>query len=145
MIIRCDASQLEQVVPLFDAYRQFYRRSGDIDGARRFLQDRLSRGESVMFAALNGARKFVGFTQLYPLFSSVSMRPMWLLNDLFVIPECRRSGWGRALLDAARDWARQSDARGVMLETEAANTDAQRLYESTGYRRNTNFFYELEV
>lgn len=145
MIIRCDTHHVEQIVPLFDAYRQFYRRSEDIEGARRFLRDRLSRGESVVFAALNDVKTFVGFTQLYPLFSSVSMRSTWLLNDLFVIPECRRSGWGRALLDAARDWARQSGARSVMLETEAANTDAQRLYESVGYRRITNFFYELEV
>lgn len=145
MIIRCDTSHLDRVVPLFDAYRQFYRRSSDPEAAHTFLSDRLSRRESVLFAAVDDTDRFVGFTQLYPMFSSVSMRPMWLLNDLFVIPECRQTGWGHALLDAARDWARQTGARGMILETEANNTGAQKLYESYGYRRISNVFYELEV
>src|SRR3954471_14138702 len=103
-IIPITADQVEVVVLLFNAYRQFYGRPSDLDGARRFLAERLGRGESVVFAVVEGGRA-LGFTQLYPSFSSASMRPIWVLNDLFVSEDARRRGVGSLLLRAARDYA----------------------------------------
>src|SRR5262252_8860136 len=92
-LIRVTPGQVELVVPLFDAYRRFYGQPPDPDGARRFLAERLGRGESVIYAVVEDGRA-LGFTQLYPSFSSVSMKPIWILNDLFVTEEARRRGSG---------------------------------------------------
>jgi ribosomal protein S18 acetylase RimI-like enzyme len=88
----------------------------------------------------------VGFVQLYPLFSSTAARPrrLWLLNDLYVAPEARSGGVGRALMDRARELAKATDAVGLELATARTNVRAQRLYESLGYRIDEHFLrYEL--
>lgn len=136
---------VDAVAPLFDAYRQFYRQPSDPALARAFLAERLARGESVVFVAERDGRA-VGFVQLYPLFSSTAARPrrLWLLNDLFVAPEVRGGGVGRALMDRARRLAEETGAVGVELATARTNTVAQRLYESLGYRVDEQFLrYEL--
>ena len=130
------------LAPLFDAYRQFYRQAPDLARARQFLTERLSRGESVVFlahTARNGDLVGCGFTQLYPLFSSVSCRPMWMLSDLFVEPSGRRAGVARRLMEAAHAFARAQGAATVELDTAHTNTTAQALYESPGYRRDLEF------
>ena len=53
---------LELIVPLFDAYRQFYRRPSDPDLARRFLRERFQHNESIIFLAVRGDGSAVGFT-----------------------------------------------------------------------------------
>ena len=133
------------VAPLFDAYRQFYEQPSDPALARAYIAERLERHESVIFLAERDGRP-VGFVQLYPLFSSTAARPrrLWLLNDLFVAPEARGGGVGRALMARARLLAQETDAVGLELATARGNTTAQRLYESLGYRRDDGFLrYEL--
>ena len=132
--------QGELVAGLFDAYRQFYGQPPDLGGARRFLGERLGRGESVIYAVVEGMRA-LGFTQLYPSFSSVSMRPIWILNDLFVAQDARRRGVGVRLLRAARDHARRTGAVRLALSTAVPNTTAQALYERDGWRRDTAFLH----
>ncbi len=137
--------QVELVAPLFDAYRQFYGQPPDPQGARRFLAERLGRGESVVYAVVEGGRA-LGFTQLYPSFSSVSMRPIWILNDLFVAEDARRRGVGGLLLRAARDHAVRTGAVRLALSTAVTNTAAQALYERDGWRRDTAFLhYEYQL
>ena len=138
--VRAGLDDLEAIVPLFDGYRQFYRQPTDPIGARAFLAERIKRDESVIFLAIvEGAA--VGFTQLYPLFSSVSMKRVWVLNDLFVAPSGRQAGAGRALLDRAERWARETGAKGLTLSTEITNVIAQRLYESAGWTKDDEFVH----
>jgi ribosomal protein S18 acetylase RimI-like enzyme len=145
IIRRAGPSDLDLVAPLFDAYRQFYEQPADLARSREFLRERLDRGDSVVLLALDGERP-LGFTQLYPLFSSISCRPLWLLNDLFVSPEARRLGVARLLMDRARDHAVETDACGLELATAHTNLQAQKLYESLGYRVDRDFRrYELRV
>jgi GNAT superfamily N-acetyltransferase len=132
-------ADLPLLVPLFDAYRQFYRSPADPQGAKRFLMQRFERNESVVFLAFDGAA-VVGFTQLYPSFSSVAMAPIFILNDLFVTPEARGCGAGSALLHAAADYGRTSGAVRLVLSTEVANTTAQSVYERLGWKRDTVFY-----
>ena len=135
----------DAVAPLFDAYRRFYEQPADPALARAFIAARLERGESVIFLAERDGRA-VGFVQLYPLFSSTAARPRrpWLLNDLFVAPEARGGGIGRALMARARRLAEETGASGLELATARTNIVAQRLYESLGYRRDDQFLrYEL--
>lgn len=135
----------ETIAPLFDAYRQFYRQTPDLPLARAFIQERLALQESVILLAEDAQGGLLGFTQLYPSFSSVSARRIWVLNDLFVSPDARGHGVGKALLEAAREHAVAAGAKRIVLST-AHDNPAQKLYESTGYRRDTAFLhYSLDV
>src|SRR5262245_30923234 len=111
-IMRAGAEHLDLVAPLFDAYRQFYRQEPDRSGTKRFLAERIRNGESVIFLAWdrlpNGEPHGVGFIQLYPSFSSVGMKRIWILNDLFVAPSARKAGVGRELMNHAKEFARST-------------------------------------
>ena len=74
----------------FDAYRQFYGRASDLSGAHAFLRERFDHGESVVFLAFDAGGQGVGFTQLYPSFSSTAMARIFVLNDLFVCASARQ-------------------------------------------------------
>jgi GNAT superfamily N-acetyltransferase len=144
-ILPLTADQVDLVAPLFDAYRQFYGQAPDPEGARHYLAERLGRGEAVIFAAVEDGAA-LGFTQLYPSFSSVSMKPIWILNDLFVAEAARRRGVGARLLAAAKEHARQAGAVRLALSTAVTNAAAQALYERDGWRRDAAFLhYEFEL
>ena len=139
-LINITPENVTLVAPLFDAYRQFYRQTSDLEGARQFLFERLQRGESVIFAMIENEIA-LGFTQLYPSFSSVSMKPIWILNDLFVSEQARRRGIGARLLLAARDHAMQTGAVRLELSTAVENVTAQALYEQGGWQKDTDFLH----
>lgn len=143
-IRKATIQDLNEVSILFDAYRQFYKQPGDLIGAHEFLKERLLHNESVIFIAFN-EEKATGFTQLYPIFSSVSMKKAWLLNDLFVAQSARRSGVAEALLDAAREHGIASGAKWLLLETAADNIPAQTLYSKNGWVRTEDLFYTLDL
>ena len=143
-IRQASLSDLDALVVLFDAYRRWYEQSGDLEAARDFLQARLEAGESTILMAFVGEQA-AGFTQLYPIFSSVRMRRAWLLNDLYIAEAHRRSGAGRALLDHAAAWVRAQKGAYLLLETAPDNLPAQGLYENHGWQREEHFFYTLEV
>lgn len=133
---------LHQVVPLFDAYRQFYKQQSDLQSAEQFLRERLAKNESVIYFAINHDDVGVGFTQLYPLFSSVSMQRYWLLNDLYVHPDYRGQGIAGQLLEKAKQLVIETGAKGFLLQTAADNVQAQKLYEKSGLKKETSLFYE---
>ena len=141
-IVDATAIDLDAVARLFDAYRVFYRQPSDLAGARRFIGERFARRDSVIYLALAGGTP-AGMAQLYPSLSSVSMRPIWILNDLFVAPEARGRGVGRRLMERCRELARASGAVRVELTTERTNTTAQALYEAVGYARDEVFYKYL--
>ena len=144
-ITKASTEMVEVVVPLFDAYRQFYEQPSDLEGARDFLAERLGRGESVIFLAREGGQ-CVGFAQLYPSFSSSSMQRIWILNDLFVLASARGHGVGRALLEQSKRLATETGAKELTLETAKNNLKAQRLYEGCGWKRDDVFCkYYLSV
>lgn len=138
-IIRAYPEHADLIAPLFDGYRQFYGQGSDIEAGRRFVLERLKNDESVIFLALSGVEG-VGFTQLFPAFSSVSMKRLWILNDLFVSPAARRRGVARMLLEQARQLAIETQSKGLVLET-AIDNPAQRVYESLGWQRDTGFYH----
>ncbi|MCK9397439.1 MAG: GNAT family N-acetyltransferase [Methylobacter sp.] len=132
-------SDLEALAPLFDGYRQFYGRASDLDAATEFLSARFNHGESVLFIA-HEDNKAIGFTQLYPSFSSVSLARIFVLNDLFVDEHARRKGAASKLMAAAVEYADSLGAIRVSLSTAATNEAAQRLYQSAGWKRDEQFF-----
>ncbi len=132
-------ADLAELAPLFDGYRQFYGQRADLARARDFLAERMERRESLLLLARDAQGSGVGFTQLYPLFSSVRTVRTWLLNDLFVAESARRQGIAAALLGAAADHARALGAASLSLSTALDNTPAQALYESLGWQRDHQF------
>ena len=136
---------LNQLVPLFDAYRRFYGQQSELTLARQFLGGRLTRNESVVLLAENDTGGAIGFVQLYPTFSSILAAPMYVLSDLFVIPDVRRRGVGTLLIKSAVETARAAGAVRVELATAITNISAQRLYESLGWRKDDFYLYGLSL
>ena len=133
-IIAVTQDDLETITPLFDAYRVFYGQTSNLAAARAFLQQRLLLRETVIFLALENDVA-LGFTQLFPSFTSVGMQRLWILNDLYVIPEARGQRVGERLIERALTHAKQSGAKGVVLETAHTNLSGQKLYERMGFAR----------
>jgi len=142
-IIQAGLIHVDLVAPLFDAYRQFYEQEADLALARQFILARLRNEESTIFLAVTEveeALRGLGFVQLYPTFSSISAKKLWVLNDLFVGPEARRQGIGTALMARARQLALETDAKGLVLAT-ATDNPAQHLYEKMGYQKDVDFYH----
>lgn len=131
-------ADLDALVPLFDGYRQFYGQTSDEAAARAFLRARFEHGESFVFIALDDDTP-VGFTQLYPSFSSVSLARVFVLNDLFVQAQARRKGIASTLLSAATEFAKSLGAVRVSLSTAISNESAQAVYQAAGWTRDQQF------
>ena len=132
-IVKASIDFLDELTPLFDGYRVFYEQNSDTKAARQFLSERLYKEDSVIFLASDTHGKGLGFTQLYPSFSSVSMQHMYILNDLFVSESARGMGVGAALLKHAQQFARAEGCKGLILET-AIDNPAQKLYKRLGWK-----------
>ncbi|MCI4372668.1 MAG: GNAT family N-acetyltransferase [Thermoplasmata archaeon] len=129
---------------MFDGYRVFYGQQSDRSAARQFLEERLAGRESVVFVAEEAGRA-VGFTQLYPSFTSVTLGPIYVLNDLFVDAGARRKGVGALLLAAARAYGLEQGAHYLELST-AVDNPAQTLYEDSGWIPDREYLhYELPI
>jgi GNAT superfamily N-acetyltransferase len=143
-IRRATKADINDLAVLFDRYRVWYQQPSDIAAAEQFLLQRMEKEESVIFVA-EDAKAFVGFTQLYPIFSSVSLRRAWLLNDLYVHASARKQGIAKQLLAAAAAYGREKEAKWLLLQTGNDNFTAQSVYEKNGWQRVTDYFYELPL
>lgn len=139
---RAGPQDLDALAALFDAYRRFYGQPADLARARDWLRTRMRVGESVVLVAERGGTA-AGFTQLYPMYSSVRTARTWILNDLYVDAGARRCGVGRALLDAAVAFAREDGAFGISLETARDNAAARALYRAAGWNEDDTQWYSL--
>ena len=135
---------INQLTDLFDLYRVYYYQPSDIAAAKKFLLQRMENEESVIFVAVN-EQALVGFSQLYPIFSSVSLQRTWLLNDLYVHATVRKQGVAALLLEAARQHGLQTGSKWLLLQTGNANFTAQSVYEKNGWKKMTDYFYELPL
>jgi len=138
-IIQATIDHLNDLVPLFDGYRIFYRQESDRRAAKDFLYKRLAKNDTIIYIAYID-KVAVGFTQLFPSFSSVSMQPLYILNDLYVDKECRNNGIGVALLNKAKELCKEKNYKGLSLQTEKTNP-AQYLYESLGWKKEKYLEY----
>jgi ribosomal protein S18 acetylase RimI-like enzyme len=143
-IRQAEPDDLHELARLFDAYRQFYDKPSDVLGAREFLQERMENRQSLVIVA-EGEDSLVGFAQLYPMFSSVRLAPIWILNDLYVDADMRRLGIGRLLLEASAAAARGAGAGRIVLETARENLAARALYEDAGWEEESTQWYSLDL
>jgi GNAT superfamily N-acetyltransferase len=149
-ILRAYTRHLSLIVGLFDEYRQSFEQPPNPAGGRAFLGERLERRDSVIFFASEGSGSFqraLGFTQIYPGWSSVWMRKIWILNDLYVHPDRRGQGIAKALHGRARQHAVETKAHGLALSTAREDEAVRHLCETLGYRRDErvhHFFLRVD-
>jgi GNAT superfamily N-acetyltransferase len=144
-IVQAAPADLETLVPLFDAYRVFYKRASDPDASRVYLKDRLTRDEATVFLALEDDEA-LGFALCYRTFSSVALKPLVILNDLYSTPAVRGRGVATALIARCADFARLHGAEVLRLRTARDNHPAQSVYERVGFVRDEVFFtYDLKL
>ena len=139
-IIQATSSNLDQLLPLFEGYRNFYNQSSNPEAAKMFLSERFQNKDSIIFIAFDENKNGVGFTQLYPTFSSVSMKCLYILNDLYIISNARGKGIGKALINHAKQFAIRSKCKGLTLET-ANDNPAQKLYERLGWKKDIDVIH----
>lgn len=138
-IVKAELQHLPDLIPLFDGYRMFYKQPSDYSNAKTFLTERIQNNESIIYIAYNDEHA-VGFTQLFPLFSSVSMEPMYVLNDLFIEYNYRNQGIGKLLIDEAKQLCRELNYKDSALQTEHTNP-AQHLYERLGFEKDPDLHF----
>lgn len=131
-IRRAELADIDAVTTTFMQYLAFQKQTHTEQTAREFLTARLTQNQSIVFMAeVDGS--LVGLAQVYPVFSSVSLLPAWILNDLYVSESARGTGAGRALLEEVVSQAQKINAAYVTLETCEDNHRAQQLYETAGF------------
>lgn len=140
LIRRATIDDLERLLPLVGAYREFYEQPRDAVAEQTFIYDHLSDGTSVIFLALDDDGAAVGFAQLFETYSTVHLSKTIVFEDLYVVERARRNGTATALLEAANEYARECGATQMFLETAMDNTAAQRVYERNGWTREARFY-----
>jgi len=137
-------NDLNQLSVLFAQYRVFYEQPFEPDEATLFLKERLSKEESIVFIAIENDHN-TGFIQLYPSFSSVGMKKIWILNDLFVSANHRKKGIGQLLINHVLAYCKETGGKKVVLSTAYDNLNAQMLYEKLGFTRSDFYNYEITL
>ena len=140
MIRKMKKDDLEETAKLLDAYRVFYKQESDYKKALQFLTERFEKQESIVFVAENN-HQLVGFTQLYPIFTTVGLNRGYLLNDLYVDINYRKQGYGSALIQKTFDYGKNQQASFILLETAIDNTTAQRVYKKNGMKLEDDVYY----
>jgi GNAT superfamily N-acetyltransferase len=144
---RVTRSSFDDVLTLVGAYQRFYEvEPDDALNAVFFARFIESDAEGTLLEARDMRRgSVIGFACLHWRLDTVLAHEVVCLHDLFVVPEARGTGAGRALLEAAADVARARGAASLVWSTAPDNTTAQRLYDATGAARSSWYEYELPL
>jgi ribosomal protein S18 acetylase RimI-like enzyme len=123
------------VATLFDEYRQAFGYASSRAAGLEYIRGCVAGGEVAVFTACYESRLLepLGFTMLYPSFSSVQLRRTWQMQDIFVVPRARRCGIARALMEHVIKFARQQGAQHITLLSRIENGPASSLFSSLGF------------
>ncbi len=145
-ILRATINHFKPIITLFVKYRIFYKQRPNHLAAEHFMRERLTKQDSTVFLALSDHDSAMGFIQLYPSFTSVGMKRIFIINDLFVDEHYRKQGVATALMEKTKEFAIEQGAAKVTLRTQVNNKSAQTLYGRLNYQKETEFItYELKL
>ncbi|MFT2112729.1 GNAT family N-acetyltransferase [Marinomonas sp. 2405UD68-3] len=140
IIIKEIIEDTKKIGNFLDMYRQFYGEISDIKSSISFIGNRIISNESVIFVAQK-KEKIIGFIQLFPSFSSVTLQKMFIVNDLYVSDKCRGQGVGRALLKESAHYGISKNIKQLFIEGAVSNVKARGLYEDFGFILNSDYMY----
>lgn len=114
-------------VPLTATLNKTYDRGT----AEEWLSTYLDEGEATRMSFLVAERgpNLVGLLAVRKLDWNATL---WLL-DIRVRRSARRTGVGSALMAALKEFARESEVRGILVETQTTNLPAVRFYQKHGF------------
>ena len=70
--------------------------------------------------------------------------PIAMLHALEVVPEARRQGIARKMMQGAANWAARQNAREIAVLVVQTNQAAQSLYRSLGMSPESHYFYRIK-
>jgi GNAT superfamily N-acetyltransferase len=100
----------------------------DADHARSAIAQSIEDPEAAVLVAEHRG-ELLGLCTAYLDMNSVRFGPRCWVEDLAVSPDSRSQGIGKALLDAAKGWARERGATHLELDSGDDRLDAHRFYE----------------
>jgi len=133
---------LESLARVFADYRTIAGLEYNLEDGRGFLNERLTKKDSVIFIAIIDDA-IVGFTLLFPFFTPAGIKELWLLNDIYIADEFRHQGVAQSLLSEAVFFSRKTNKSKVYLATKVDNTNSQALFEKFGFKRTDYVNYEF--
>ena len=119
--------------PLWDGYNAFYGRAGETalpDEVTRTTWQRFCDPNEPMFALVaDGGGSLLGLAHYLFHRSTSRIGLTCYLQDLFTLPDARRKGVGRALIEAVYARAREQGLQRVYWQTHESNAAGRRLYD----------------
>ncbi|MDR2276177.1 MAG: GNAT family N-acetyltransferase [Sphingobacterium sp.] len=134
---------ISELEPIFTLYREFYGMEPDSKGTIDFLRNRILKNESILIF-VEKDENIIGFAQLYPTFSSATLKKAYILNDLYVIDSERKKGIATILINKCIEIAKKENCGRVSLST-AKDNPAQLLYENIGFKESSFKFYNFTL
>jgi GNAT superfamily N-acetyltransferase len=146
VIAEVGEGDLADLLPLMVAYCEFYGAAPGADSllalSRTLLEDP-ERDGMQLIARRREQGQALGFATLYWSWSTLRAGRIAVMNDLFVVPESRGTGVGRALIEACRERCRERGMSQLEWRTAPDNVRAQRLYDGVGAQRSEWIDYGL--
>ncbi|MCZ8230357.1 GNAT family N-acetyltransferase [Flavobacterium sp.] len=144
MIRKATLHDLDALTDLFDQYLVFYKKPSNIENHKAFLKERLENHEAEVFLAFDEQNKAIGFALNYITFSSLLLKKIVILNDIFVNPSTRKSGVASKLIEETKKLAQDLGSPIIRLRTAKNNFTAQKLYHKMGFIRDEHLYgYDL--
>ncbi len=138
---------LGAVLPLMRGYCDFYGVSPPDEGLMEMARALIAvpDAEGMLLVARDDAGTPVGFAAVGWKWSSLRAARVAIMEDLFIAPDARGGGAGRALIEACAERARSGGAPCLMWTTAIDNERAQSVYEAVGAEGERWLEYELEL
>ena len=142
MIESITSGNLNEVLPLIRNYQAFYQIEDICDQRNKqfFSQFGEASDKGCLFAyRVNG--ELVAFATVYFSFTSSITSKVAILNDLYTLPEYRKQGIGKSLIQHCEKFGKSRGAARLQLVTAPNNHNAQSLYQSLGAKQSSWEFF----
>lgn len=142
LIKHCQLNDLPKLSLIFDEYRVHFEQESNLEASTKFLRARIEKNQAVIFAAIDqDSDDIMGFTLLYPMYSSLKVNSTWTLNDMYITEKYRKFGVATRLLEEVKTFGTETGAEWITLKTGVGNNKAQALYEKFGFKKDEGCHY----
>lgn len=137
-------ADLADLAPMLRSYCDFYEVDPPADKLDAMCRALIAApAEGLQLIARDAAGAALGFATIFWTWQTLYAARVGVLNDLYVTPESRGSGTGRALIARGMQLCHERGAEKLVWETSPDNATAQRLYDGIGAEKSVWLTYEL--